>query len=59
MINYAQTKTKPDGNSADPSEWEPLEQHLQEVAERTAQFAEAFRAGSGGRPAGLRHDLRK
>lgn len=40
-------------------DWEPLEEHLREVAERASEFAKAFGAGELGRLAGLWHDLGK
>jgi len=42
-----------------PEHWEPLECHLQNVAELSQHFAEAFRAGPWGKLAGLWHDLGK
>lgn len=59
MTFYAHTKTRSDGSPADPCEWEPLERHLQEVAELAGRFAEAFGAGEWARLAGLWHDLGK
>ncbi len=41
------------------SEWEPLERHLLEVAQRARQFADAFGSGDWGHWAGLWHDLGK
>jgi CRISPR-associated endonuclease/helicase Cas3 len=41
------------------SEWEPLEVHLQAVAERAGEFAAAFGAREWGGLAGLWHDLGK
>lgn len=52
---YAHTKTNPDGSPAPESEWEPLERHLHEVAEKAAEFAAAFGAAEWGRLAGLWH----
>jgi CRISPR-associated endonuclease/helicase Cas3 len=40
-------------------EWEPLEVHLQEVADLAAKFADKFGAADWGRLAGLWHDLGK
>ncbi len=42
-----------------PEDWEPLERHLQEVAEMAGDFASAFGAREWGRLAGLWHDLGK
>src|ERR1700761_3475412 len=43
-----------------PSEdWEPLETHLEKVAESAAEFAAAFGAREWGRVVGLCHDLGK
>jgi len=41
------------------SEWEPLEAHLNEVAEKSGRFAEAFGMADHGYLAGLWHDLGK
>lgn len=41
------------------AEWEPLEEHLQNVAERSREFAAAFGSGEWGYLAGLWHDLGK
>jgi CRISPR-associated endonuclease/helicase Cas3 len=38
-----------------PSDWQPLEEHLKNVAEMTRLFADAFGAGDWGYLAGLRH----
>ena len=51
---YAHTKPgKP------PSEWQPLEEHLKNVAELARKFAEEFGAGDWGYLAGLWYDLRR
>lgn len=42
-----------------PEKWEPLEEHLNKVAGRAAEFCEAFGAAEWGRLAGLWHDLGK
>lgn len=39
--------------------WEPLADHLHDVAERAASFASAFGAAEEARLAGLLHDLGK
>lgn len=59
MSFYAHSKTRPDGTSAPQSEWEPLDQHLHEVADLAGTFASAFGAGDWGHLAGLWHDLGK
>jgi CRISPR-associated endonuclease/helicase Cas3 len=43
----------------DCSKWEPLETHLNEVAEQAGQFAAAFGAKKWGELAGRWHDLGK
>jgi len=40
-------------------EWEPLEEHLREVARRASAFADAWRSGIWGDLLGLWHDLGK
>ena len=40
-----------------PSDWQPLEEHLKNVAEMARLFADAFHAGDWGYLAGLWHDL--
>ncbi len=48
------------GHSADRAEhWEPLEKHLQAVAERAREFAEPLGLGEEAYLAGLLHDLGK
>ena len=42
-----------------PSEWQPLEEHLKNVAEMARSFAESFSAGDWGYLAGLWHDIGK
>jgi CRISPR-associated endonuclease/helicase Cas3 len=42
-----------------PSEWQPLEEHLKNVAELSRRFADSFGAGDWGYLAGLWHDLGK
>ncbi len=60
MTDYAHTATFPDG-SPDPNRdhWQPLEEHLQNVANRAAEFACAFNGAEWARLAGLWHDLGK
>jgi CRISPR-associated endonuclease/helicase Cas3 len=41
------------------SEWQPLDEHLKNVAEKARSFAEAFGAGDWGCLAGLWHDIGK
>jgi len=48
---YAHSK---EGTSS--SAWQPLEEHLKNVAEMARGFAEAFGAGDWGYLAGLWHD---
>lgn len=52
---YAHTLPPPH----EPEDWEPLERHLQGVAEQAARFAETFGADAWGRLAGLWHDVGK
>ena len=59
MPFYAHTKTNPDGKPAPECDWEPLERHLQEVADLAGDFAAAFGAREWGKLAGLWHDLGK
>ncbi|OQY11855.1 MAG: hypothetical protein B6I30_05995 [Desulfobacteraceae bacterium 4572_187] len=42
-----------------PSEWQPLEKHLKNVAEIARSFAESFDAGDWGYLAGFWHDIGK
>lgn len=42
-----------------PSEWQPLEEHLKNVAEMARSFADVFGAGDWGYLAGLWHDVGK
>lgn len=42
-----------------PEEWQPLEVHLRNVAEKAAEFAGVFRLADWGYTAGLWHDLGK
>jgi len=42
-----------------PSDWQPLEDHLKNVAEMARSFAESFDAGDWGYLAGLWHDIGK
>jgi CRISPR-associated endonuclease/helicase Cas3 len=42
-----------------PDEWQPLEEHLRNVAELARKFAEPFGAGEWAYLAGLWHDLGK
>ena len=40
-----------------PTDWQPLEEHLKETAEKAKAFASAFGVGDWGYLAGLWHDL--
>jgi len=51
-MHYAHT-------TSDDRPWEPLEDHLREVAELAGEFADAFGAKDWGHLAGLWHDLGK
>ncbi len=42
-----------------PADWQPLEQHLKETAEKAKEFASLFGAGDWGYQAGLWHDIGK
>jgi CRISPR-associated endonuclease/helicase Cas3 len=42
-----------------PKDWQPLEEHLKNVAEMARSFATAFGAGEWGYLAGLWHDVGK
>jgi CRISPR-associated endonuclease/helicase Cas3 len=42
-----------------PSEWQPLEEHLKNVAEKAAEFARPFGGENFAAPAGENHDLGK
>lgn len=46
-------------DSKDKSDWQPLDEHLREVARRAEEFAAAFGAGEWGMDAGLLHDVGK
>ncbi len=56
---FAHTQTNPDGTVAPESEWQLLAQHLQNVADIAARFAEASKMEPEARLAGLLHDLGK
>lgn len=43
----------------DQSDWQPLSEHLENVAELSAQFAATFGYGQWGRALGLLHDAGK
>jgi CRISPR-associated endonuclease/helicase Cas3 len=47
------------GQRADKSDWQPLPDHLLQVAELASQHGEAFRASKAAHIAGLLHDLGK
>jgi CRISPR-associated endonuclease/helicase Cas3 len=60
MIPYAHTATKPDGApNPDRSKWQPLDEHLRNVADGAARFGGAFNAADWARCAGQWHDLGK
>lgn len=60
MIAYAHTVTNSDGTpDSDRSQWQPLADHLDQVAFWAATFADAFGAADWARLAGLWHDLGK
>lgn len=60
MIYYAHTANHPDGTpDPDQSHWQPLADHLRNVAEWAAKFAAPFGASDEARLAGLLHDLGK
>jgi len=42
MMFYAHTKTKSDGTLAPETEWQPLAEHLTNVAEQATAFAHPF-----------------
>ncbi len=42
-----------------PSEWQPLEEHLKNVAEMSRLFGDSFDAGDWGYLAGLSHDVER
>ena len=45
---YAHTKKDEQGNVLPESEWQPLEEHLNAVARKAAEFAAVFGAGNLG-----------
>ncbi len=61
MIYYAHTAEAPDGNRLPESsgKWQPLRDHLQNVAALAAKFAAPFNASTEAHLAGLLHDLGK
>ncbi|MFA5264354.1 MAG: CRISPR-associated helicase Cas3' [Opitutaceae bacterium] len=60
MNYYAHTADRSDGTpDPDESRWQPLRDHLVNVAELAAQFAAPFGASEEARLAGLLHDLGK
>ncbi len=56
---YAHTKANPDGTPAPQSEWQPLDEHLKNVAKLAAGFAGSFGLSATGELIGLLHDLGK
>src|SRR5690606_10831160 len=60
MTYYAHTAELPDGSrDPDRAKWQPLADHLRNVAELAARFAAPFGASDEARLAGLLHDLGK
>ena len=60
MIYYAHTAETADGRpDRDESQWQPLREHLANVAKLAADFAAPFGASEEARLAGLLHDLGK
>lgn len=57
---YAHSKASPvSGEPLPVTEWQPLDEHLKNVAELAAKFAEPFGAQDWARLAVLWHDLGK
>lgn len=56
---YAHSLQTPDGTPRAESEWEPLADHLRDVATLAEKFADRFGAGEWGYLAGLWHDIGK
>jgi len=56
---YAHTTAKSDGTPAPQPEWQPLDQHLENVAKLAADFAGNFASSDWAYNAGLLHDLGK
>lgn len=56
---YAHTKKQPDGKPASQSQWQPLDEHLRNVAKLAAGFADSFGSSAWAHNAGLLHDLGK
>lgn len=56
---YAHTKKQPGGTPAPQSQWQPLDEHLRNVAKLAASFADSFGSSAWGHNAGLLHDLGK
>ena len=59
MAFYAHTAKLPDGSPAPQSQWQPLADHLRNVADLAAGFAAPFGAADWARLAGQWHDLGK
>jgi hypothetical protein len=60
MPCYAHTATKPDGSpDPDPSHWQPLSEHLRNVAELAGGFAVPFGSAGWAASAAWLHDLGK
>ncbi|MDR1569988.1 MAG: CRISPR-associated helicase Cas3' [Oscillospiraceae bacterium] len=59
-IYYAHTRTDSHTGALLPeSSWQPLDEHLREVARLSEEFSSAFHAGAMGAAAGLLHDIGK
>jgi len=56
---YAHTKTNSDGTPAPQDTWQPLDEHLKNVAQLAAGFAERFGLSETGEIIGLLHDFGK
>lgn len=59
MIYYAHTAEDENGRRLGESSWQPLRDHLRNVADLAAKFAAPFGASDEARLAGLLHDLGK
>ncbi len=56
MKFYAHTKENPDGTVADENEWQPLAEHLCNVAKIAKRFGEPLSLAAEAELAGLVHD---
>ena len=55
MNYFAHTKANPDGTPAPATDWQPLAEHLRNVADLAADFARPFGLEQEARLAGLRN----